>query len=44
MKTKIVKENNIEIAVINSSEVLLIDFQSALDFMATIKYETGAIV
>lgn len=41
METKIVKENNIEIAVLNSSEIIVKDVQSALDFIATIQYETG---
>lgn len=41
MKTTIINENNIEIAVVNSSDILLTDVQSALDFIATIKYETG---
>ena len=41
MKINIIKENNIEIAVINNSEILIIDVQSALDFMATIGYDTG---
>ena len=35
------KENNKEIAVINSNEILISDVQSALDFMATVRYETG---
>ncbi|WP_031517834.1 DUF4180 domain-containing protein [Desulfofalx alkaliphila] len=41
MKINIVKENNIEIAVVNSNEILITDVQSALDFMATINYKTG---
>ena len=41
MKINIIKENNIEIAVINNSEILITDVQSALDFMATIGYDTG---
>ncbi len=41
MEIKIVKEHNIEIAIVNSNEVLITDVQSALDFMATIEYETG---
>ena len=40
MKINIVKENNTEIAIVNSSE-LLTDVQSALDLIATIQYETG---
>ncbi|MEK3890380.1 DUF4180 domain-containing protein [Bacillus sp. FSL K6-3431] len=41
MKTNTVKQNNIEIAVISSTEILIKDVQSALDFMATVQYETG---
>lgn len=41
MKITIINENNIEIALVNSSEILLTDAQSALDFMMTVKYETG---
>ena len=35
------KLNDLEIVVIKSEEVLVRDVQSALDFMATVKYETG---
>lgn len=41
MEITTIKENNIEIAVVSSSEILITDVQSALDFMATIKYEAG---
>ena len=41
MKINTVKENNIEIAIVNSSDILLTDVQSALDFMATVGYQTG---
>ena len=41
MKIATLKQNNIEIAVVKSDEVLVRDVQSALDFMATIKYQTG---
>ncbi|KGK88101.1 cytoplasmic protein [Desulfosporosinus sp. HMP52] len=41
MKINTVKHNNIEIAVVVSSEILITDVQSALDLMATIRYETG---
>lgn len=41
MKVDVIKENNIGIAVVSSSEVLIKDVQSALDFMATIRYDTG---
>lgn len=41
MNITIIKENNLEIAVVNSSEILITDVQSALDLMATVRYETG---
>lgn len=41
MKIKTMKQNNIEIAIINSDEILITDVPSALDFMATVQYETG---
>ena len=41
MKITSIKENNVEIAVVSSSETLITDVQSALDFMATVTYETG---
>lgn len=41
MKVNIVKEDNIEIAIVNSSELLITNVPSALDFIATIQYETG---
>jgi hypothetical protein len=41
MEISTIKENNIGIAVVNSSEILITDGQSALDFMMTIQYETG---
>ncbi|WFA07820.1 DUF4180 domain-containing protein [Tissierella sp. Yu-01] len=41
MKINTVKENNIEIAIVNSSDILITDVQSALDFIATVDYQTG---
>lgn len=41
MKTRIEKANGIACAVLSSGEVVIKDNQSALDFMMTIKYETG---
>jgi hypothetical protein len=41
MKVNTIKENNIEIAVVSSCEILITDVQSALDFMATIRYDNG---
>lgn len=41
MEITVVKENNIEIAVVRSNEILIKDVQSALDFILSINYETG---
>ena len=41
MKTNIIKENNTEIAVLDSSDILINDVQSALDLIATVGWETG---
>ena len=41
MEIGVIKENNIEIAIVNSDEILITDVQSALDFFATVDYETG---
>jgi hypothetical protein len=41
MKVNIIKQNNIEIAVIDSAEILIKDVQSALDLIATVCYDTG---
>lgn len=41
METNIIKENNTKIAVVNGKEVLIKGVQSALDFIATVNYETG---
>ncbi|TXK81833.1 DUF4180 domain-containing protein [Paenibacillus sp. N3.4] len=38
--TKII-ENDVEIAIISSSEMLITDAQSALDLIATVNYESG---
>ncbi len=43
MKTEVVRKNNMEIAVVKSDEVLITDVQSALDFIMTVKYETGCM-
>lgn len=43
MKIHTIKENDVEIAIVNSNDKLLItDVQSALDFIATVNYETGS--
>lgn len=41
MNITTVKKNDIEIAVVSSSEILITDVQSALDIMATVQYEAG---
>lgn len=41
VKITTIKENNISIAVVSSDEVLITDIQSALNLMATVRYETG---
>ncbi|MBV1756436.1 MAG: DUF4180 domain-containing protein [Dethiosulfatibacter sp.] len=41
MKVNIIKENNNGIAIIHSSEILISDVQSALDFMMKVKYDIG---
>ena len=40
MKTKVVKKNNVSIAVIHSDEHLITDIQSALNLIMSVKYET----
>lgn len=42
MKINTIKENNIEIAIVTSSDILITDVQSALDFIATVGFETGS--
>jgi hypothetical protein len=41
MKITTIKDKNVEIAVVDSNEVLITDVQSALDFIATVNYESG---
>ena len=41
MKIEVVKKNYTEVAVVDSDELLIKDVQSALDFVMTVKYETG---
>ena len=41
MKTEVIKNNNTDIAVVSSDELLITDIQSALDFIITVRYETG---
>lgn len=41
MNMQIKERNGFKIAVVNSSEKLIIDVPSALDFIMTVQYETG---
>lgn len=41
MNIRTIKENGIEIAFVVSNEQLITDVQSALDLMATVRYEVG---
>lgn len=41
MKTEIVNVNHEKIAILYSEKTVIADTQSALDFMMTVKYETG---
>lgn len=41
MQISVIKKNSIEIAVISSDDILIMDVQSALDFFATVDYQTG---
>lgn len=41
MKLVTIKKNDVEMAVVESNEILITDVQSALDLMATVQYETG---
>lgn len=41
MEIKVIHSNNIEMAVVESEGMLITDVQSALDLMATVKYESG---
>lgn len=42
MNIEHLKDNGTDIAVISSDEKLIVDTQSALDLVMTVKYETGA--
>lgn len=41
MNIRIVKKNNIDLAIVVSDEEIISDVQSALDLMATVNYESG---
>ena len=40
MEINVIKINNVKIANVKSDEILIYDVQSALDLMATVRYET----
>ena len=42
MNIEHMKDNGIDIAVVSSDEMVIVDTQSALDLAMTVKYETGA--
>lgn len=42
MKLNIIKQNEKTIVHVVHEEILITDVQSALDLMATVRYETGA--
>lgn len=41
-KIECVKEHDVDLAVVSSDEKVIVDVQSALDLVMTVKYETGA--
>jgi len=41
MKTNIKKVNGVSCAVVHSEEIIISDAQTALDFIATVRYETN---
>lgn len=41
MKVEVIEQNNTGVAVVSSDALLITDVQSALDFIMTVKYETG---
>ena len=40
MKTKIITKNGTNCTIVNNNDILISDIQSALDFIATVQYET----
>lgn len=42
MNIEHLKNNGIDIAVVSGDEMVIVDTQSALDMVMTVKYETGA--
>ncbi len=43
MRILTAKKNGVEIALVQSEGIILKDVQSALDLMATVRYETGCV-
>lgn len=41
MEINIINQNNINIACVNSNDLIIKDVQSALDLMVAVKYESG---
>ena len=41
MKIDVIKQNDKEIAIIRSNDILITDVQSVLDLIATVSFETG---
>ncbi len=41
MKTEVITQNQVPVALVQSEECLITDVQSALDLIMTVKYETG---
>ena len=41
MKITTIKQNDIEIAIVSINEIIITDVQSALDFIATVSFESG---
>lgn len=42
MNIRKITANGNEIAIVNSDEIIILDVQSALDFMMSVNYETGS--
>ena len=41
MKTTVINRDGIDIALVQSDEIIISDVHGALDFMVTVQYETG---
>lgn len=42
MKINPIKQNGVDIAIVESEQLIITDVQSALDLLATVNYETGS--